>query len=249
MSTFYGRNYFFLRRLHSLLGIIPVGVFFMLHMFLNSRAAQGPEQYQWVPDTLDQVPGLLLIELFGIIIPILFHAVLGVVIIVQGSPNSHQRSLGFYANFAYTMQRVTGVLLFIMISVHVWQTWWHHKAIEISNMQGNPERHYDIYGQMSGYLSNDGWLVAYGLFVLIAAYHFGNGIFNFLYKWGFTTSPHSMRIAVASGLIIGLIFAGFGFASIWGLRFSGGAGDYQNTPEIHDGWRQDHQASAAPGSS
>jgi succinate dehydrogenase / fumarate reductase cytochrome b subunit len=201
-------------------------------MFLNSRAAQGAAEYQWVPDTLDQVPGLLLIELFGIIIPILFHAILGVVIIAQGQPNSFKRPLGFYANFAYTLQRVTGVILFVMISLHVWQTWWQHKAIEISNASGGPQRHYDIYGQMHTYMSNDAWLITYALFVLIAAYHFGNGIFNFVYKWGITTSPQSMRYAIAVGLIIGFTFAGFGLASLWGLRFSEHAQGY--TPGQHE---------------
>ena len=116
MGDFYKRHFFFIRRLHSLLGIIPIGAFFLVHMFLNSRAAQSPGQYQWVPNVLDEIPFIWAVELGLIIAPIVFHAILGIWIVWQSDPNSQKRSLSWYANHAYTLQRVTGVILFIMIA-------------------------------------------------------------------------------------------------------------------------------------
>ena len=59
-------------------------------------------------------------------------------------------------------------------------------------------------------------------------YHFGNGIYNFLYKWGATTSKSSQKYAIAVGLFIGLLGVIMGFASLWGLTMSDWAKDNLN---------------------
>lgn len=222
MSSFIEQRYFLFRRLHSLSGIVPVGAFFLVHMFLNSRAAQSPEQYQWVPDTLDQVPYVWAVEIFGILLPILFHAVLGVVIARQGGVVQGREIRGKYESLAYKLQRVTGIALFVLILLHLWQTWWVHQSIKIGNAL-HPEqglREFDIYGLMHGYTQNFLWLAVYALFVLIAAYHFGNGIFNFACKWGFASSKGSQRFALVLGLAIGGLGLWLGYSSLWGLTFS-----------------------------
>ena len=215
MRKFYKQNYFLIRRLHSLFGIIPVGAFFLVHMFLNTRAAQSPEQYQWVPDTLDEIPFIWAIEIGAIILPIVFHAILGAVIVWQGSPNSQKPALGWYANHAYTLQRVTGAILFVMIGYHLWQTWWVHTSMKLAGEHG-----FQIYPLMAGIVDNPIMLVLYALFVLIAAFHLGNGVYNFCCKWGVTTSKSSQKWAIIFGMAIGMLGVIMGFSSLWGLRFA-----------------------------
>jgi len=229
MREFYAKNYFLLKRLHSLLGIIPVGAFFLVHMLLNSRAGQSPEAYQWVPDTLDQVPFIWAVEFVFIILPILFHGILGWVIIWQGDPNSHKPPLGWYANWAYTMQRWTGGILFFLLLWHLATTWWAHMEVKIGNALQGTQHEFDIYGLMASFVGNPIWLIVFGLFVLIAAYHFGNGIFNFCYKWGITSNTRAQRWAIVVGLFFGLIGVWWGFASLWGLRFAPWAAEYLAT--------------------
>ena len=221
MSAAIQKNYFLLRRLHSLSGIIPVGAFFLMHMFLNSRAAQSPQQYQWVPDTLDQIPYLIYIEIGGILLPILFHAVLGVIIATKGEPNVTRPKHGWAENWGYTFQRITGVLLFIMIIAHLWQTWWVHVKIKMDNALNQTHNEFEIYSLMNGLLYGN-WImiILYALFVLVAAWHFGNGIYNFACKWGFATSRESQRFALTMGLGVGAVATIMGFASIWGLSFA-----------------------------
>ncbi len=219
MGKFYKQNYFLIRRLHSLSGIIPVGAFFLVHMFLNTRAAQSPEQYQWVPDTLDEIPFIWAIEIGAIILPILFHAILGAIIVVQGEPNSQKPALGWYANHAYTLQRVSGVILFVMILYHLWQTWWVHTSMKLRGDHG-----FEIYPLMAGIVDNPVWLVLYALFVLVAAFHFGNGIYNFTCKWGVTSSKTSQKWAIIFGMAIAMLGVIMGFSSLWGLRFAPWAG-------------------------
>jgi len=220
MSGSLQQRQFLIRRIHSLLGIIPVGVFFLIHMFLNARAAQSPEQYQWVPDTLDQVPFIWAIEIFGILVPIFFHALLGLVIVRLGDFGGPAALRSKYGNIAYLLQRITGVILFVLISVHLYQTWWVHQRIKIEGALQGTEAEFDIYGLMNALMASPLWLVIYALFVLIAAYHFGNGIYNFTCKWGFTTSRGSQRFAIAMGLLVGALGIWLGFASLWGLRFA-----------------------------
>ncbi len=67
-------NSFFWRRLHSLSGIIPVGVFLAEHMISNAAATNGPADYNATVKFLTSVPFLVAVEWVGIFIPILFHA-------------------------------------------------------------------------------------------------------------------------------------------------------------------------------
>ncbi len=215
MGGFYRTNYFFIRRLHSLLGIIPVGAFFLVHMLLNSRAMQSAEAYQWVPDTLEQVPFIWAVEIIFILLPIAFHGILGLFIVYWGDINAHRPALSFYENWAYVIQRLTGVLLFVMIVIHLAQTYLVKVGLKL---QG---RHYPIFPEMQKlFADHPAWIWIYILFVLMAAYHFGNGIFNFMYKWGYTSSKRSQRWAIAGGLCIALVGVVLGLSSLWGLTLS-----------------------------
>ncbi|MDQ3023264.1 MAG: hypothetical protein M3R04_02585 [bacterium] len=223
MAALLDKHYFMLRRLNSLLGIIPVGAFFVVHMLFNSRAGQGPEQYQWVPDTLDQIPFLIVLEVFGILLPILAHAVLGVWISTRADYHLPKATRSWYGNAAFMLQRWTGIALFALIAVHLFQTWWQHMCIKLGAASGQLTGHeaeYDIYGNMHALLSNPLWAAIYVLFVLIAAWHFGNGIYNFAFKYGLTTSAASQRWALGIGLGIGVVCLVLGLTSIWGLTLS-----------------------------
>lgn len=227
MGGFYRTNFFFIRRLHSLLGIIPVGAFFLVHMLLNSRAMQSPEAYQWVTDTLEQVPFIWAIEIVFILLPIAFHGILGLFIVYWGDVNAQRPALAWYENWAYMLQRLTGVLLFVMIIIHLAQTYLVKLGLKL---QG---QHYEIYPSMHGLFTNyPAYIWIYVVFVLIAAYHFGNGIFNFMYKWGYASSKLSQRWAIAAGLCIALVGLVLGLASLWGLTFSVHAETIQQTSSI-----------------
>jgi succinate dehydrogenase / fumarate reductase cytochrome b subunit len=215
MRQFYRRHYFLIRRLHSFLGIIPVGAFFLVHMLLNSRAAQSPEQYQWVTNTLDEVPFVWAIEIVFIILPILFHGLLGLLIVWQSDPNCYKPAFSWYINWAYLLQRITGVVLLVLILIHLWQT---YMAKMIGKLHG--EHEFRIYELMHSILSKPFWLAVYIIFVLFAAYHFAHGIFNFAYKWGITTNRIAQRWTIAFGLLIGFVGLWLGYWAVWGLKWS-----------------------------
>lgn len=220
--AFLDRRYFMLRRLNSLLGLFPVGAFFFVHMFFNSRAGQGPAQYQWVPDTLDQVPFLIVIELMLILLPILAHGMLGLWIATRANYHLPSATRTWYGNVAFRLQRWTGYALFVLIVIHVSQTWWRHKQLQLAGQR------YDIYGNTHNVVGTPLWGVIYVLFVVMAAWHFGNGIYNFAFKYGLTTSTSSMRWALGTGLAVGVICLALGLFSLWGLTLSDWAQSWNN---------------------
>lgn len=73
---------FLIRRLHSLSGVLPVGVFLFLHIGTNSLIAVSTEAsdlYQKQVNNLHSIGPLLIpVEILFIFLPLAFHAIVGV---------------------------------------------------------------------------------------------------------------------------------------------------------------------------
>ena len=59
-------------------------MFFFVHIYTNSTALNGPAIFNKHVQDIHDIPYLLLIEIFGIFIPLLFHSVYGVLISCRG---------------------------------------------------------------------------------------------------------------------------------------------------------------------
>lgn len=87
MSASIDNPHFLLRRLHSLLGLLPVGAFLIFHLWENSQSRLGAEHYnREVAAALQGMNYLPFLEILLIALPLLFHAVYGLVIVRQGRP-------------------------------------------------------------------------------------------------------------------------------------------------------------------
>src|ERR1051326_5020777 len=64
---------FLLRRLHSLSGIVPIGAFLLEHFISNAFATNGPWAYRDQVKFLTGLPFVLVLEIVGIYIPLLYH--------------------------------------------------------------------------------------------------------------------------------------------------------------------------------
>ena len=110
---------FFLRRLHSLAGIVPVGAFLFEHILVsNSTAISGPAAYARQVRFLANLPLVFFLELFGIWLPIVFHALYGFYIWYRGDGNTMEYP--WTGNWMYTAQRWTGGIAFVYILWHTW---------------------------------------------------------------------------------------------------------------------------------
>lgn len=189
------RQYFTLRRLQSLLGVVPVGLFLLEHWFTNAFALAGAAAYNEKVDFLRSLPYLYLLEVFGIALPILLHALLGAWIVWEAKFNN--RSLPYRQNWMFTLQRLSGVVLLVYIPYHVITT-------RFSGETGN------LFALMQDKLQNPLVFLFYLLGVLAASFHFGNGLWGFAIHWGLLTSRRAQRRWSWAAMGIALAFAATG---------------------------------------
>lgn len=187
------------RRLHSLLGVIPLGIFLFQHLTVNYLATRGPEAFNKAASFISNVPYILVLEWIVIYIPLLFHGIYGVYIAFQA--NNNVTRYGFFRNVMFMLQRVTGIIALIFITWHIWQT-------RVQVMFGQ-EVNYDM---MNNILSNVGWLIFYLVGVITVIFHFSNGLWSFFVSWGITVTPRSQQIFTYISFIV---FIGL---SIIGIR-------------------------------
>jgi succinate dehydrogenase / fumarate reductase cytochrome b subunit len=179
------RNSYFSRKLHSLLGVIPVGFFLVEHLLTNYKAFQGGhaaflEEVNW----LHQLPLMLALEIFGIWLPLLYHAVYG--LYVAYTARNNVSNYGYFRNQMFFLQRVTGVVTFLFIAWHFFQT-----RFQIT--LGLPQS--DIGMQMHSIASNPVYFVLYCIGIVSAVFHFSNGMWSFLVSWGITIGPRAQRVS------------------------------------------------------
>ena len=108
---------FVLRKLHQLSGIMPLGIFLLEHFYTNSKALTGAADFNNAVKDLQSIPYILFVEIGGIFIPLIYHAVYGLVITVEARPNN--LAYPYPRNWFYLIQRITGVILFFFIAFHV----------------------------------------------------------------------------------------------------------------------------------
>lgn len=192
-----GNKEFFYRRLHSLLGVIPVGLFLIQHLVVNHFATNGPEAFNKVAHFMEQLPFRYALELFVIFLPLIYHAVYGVYIAFTAQNNTSRFS--YLRNWLFRLQRISGIITLIFVSWHVWET-------RIQAQLG-AEVNYDM---MANILSSPFMLGFYIVGVLSTIFHFANGLWSFAVSWGITVSPRSQRIStyVTLGIFIALSYVG-----------------------------------------
>ena len=196
-----GNQEFFWRRLHSLLGVLPVGLFLTMHLMINHTATRGEEAYNAATEFMGSLPFLLFLEFTIIYIPILFHAVYGVYIAFTAKNNVHR--YGTFRNWMFVFQRITGIFLIIFISWHVWET-------RIAKAFGQ-EVNFDM---MANIVDNPVMLAFYIIGITSATFHLANGLWSFCVSWGITVSPRSQKVFTYISMIFFLALSYIGISAI-----------------------------------
>jgi succinate dehydrogenase / fumarate reductase cytochrome b subunit len=193
-----------LDKLHSLSGVIPIGVFLLEHFFENSYALVSPDKYNYVAGKLETIPWRVPVELLGIWLPILFHALYGIYIWWKGKSNVFGHP--WMSNWMYTLQRWSGIIAFFYICWHVWtQRFLTHG--------------HTTYAAVAQDLSNPYSVLFYVVGIVAASFHLGNGLWNFACKWGIAISPGAQRRAAIFGAMVGIVFTVVGLTIIAGFHY------------------------------
>lgn len=199
-------NTFLLRKLHQLTGIVPLGLFFFVHMYTNSTAINGSGVFNKHVQDIHDIPYLLFIEIFGIFIPLIFHSVYGIIISSEAKPNV--LGYGYARNWFYIFQRVTGIFLFFFLFFHILNfRFGLIPGLNMTPVAGHADQAYSI---VSGEF-HSGWIMAlYVLGVLATAWHLAYGIWLFAVDWGIVIGEKAQKIALYACLGLAVFLSAVG---------------------------------------
>lgn len=224
IANIFGRHEFAVRRLHSLLGLVPVGAFLCVHFATNFSILDGAKTFQARVNQIHDIGPVTLffVEWAFIFLPILFHGIVGAIIVLRG-----KRNVSLYPyreNIRYTLQRWTGVIAFAFILWHVFHTrgwmsgeWWlEHVTRPLGGGTFNAaEAAATAAAAIRASLVVQ---IAYVVGILASVYHFANGLWTMGITWGVWTSPHAQRWANWPCLAVGLALAAMGFGALVGMQ-------------------------------
>ena len=200
------RTFYTLRRLHSLTGVVPVGLFLLEHLYTNAQSLQGPAAFDQAAADLARLPFVVLIEAFGIWLPILFHMVLGILITTTAQANVGRH--GYARNWQYALQRASGLLLVFYLLYHTWALRFDPHYLHSAS----------AYAYVNHHLAQPAVLAFYVLGTVAACYHFGNGLFGFAIHWGLVTGRDAQRRMARFGVAVFLALSALGLAALFGFR-------------------------------
>lgn len=211
---FLEKHHFLVRRLHSLTGIVPIGVFLIAHLVTNSSLAWGKfglraegagmgiqdggykyfqKEVAWINN---EVPHLLLIEI-TLWVSIAFHSLLGLYYARTGKSNTTRYA--YQDNRRYTLQRWSGYIGIIFIFYHVATLRWGWTFL----VPGGTRWSHDfsastLVAALQG--SKEGWTAAglvvslgYFIGVSLLVFHFANGLWTAAITWGLTISESAQK--------------------------------------------------------
>jgi succinate dehydrogenase / fumarate reductase cytochrome b subunit len=178
-------NSFYSRKLHSLLGVVPLGFFLVEHLITNYHAFMGAEEFIEQVMWLQSLPFVTLMEVFFIWLPLLYHGIYGLYIAYQARNNVTNYS--YFRNIMFFLQRVTGVVTLIFVV-------WHFYDTRFQVALGNVT-HEQLGQTMHGIATNPVFLTLYIIGIVAAVFHFCNGMWSFLVSWGITVGPRAQRVS------------------------------------------------------
>ena len=211
-ASFLERHQFLIYRLFSLAGLVPVGAFLVVHLLTNVSVLAGADVFQSRVDTIHSLGPLLVpVEWAFIFLPMLFHAVVGFVIIANGMPNVG--SYPYVGNVRYTLQRATGMIAFAFILWHIWQL--HALGRPFG---GGSFDHHHAASTTAATVRPTLVSILYAIGILSAVFHFANGLWTLGITWGLWTSAAAMRRANVVSVVVGLALAAAGLGALGGFR-------------------------------
>ncbi len=195
------RSDFFIRRLHSIIGLIPIGIFLCVHLLLNSTALGGPLAYINTINGMREIPFIIVAELVIIALPIIFHAIYGVYIVYLSKNNALRYN--YLKNWMFYLQRITAIIVTIFVLFHVF-------TLRIFTSDS-----VDVLVTFVNMLQNPLCFVLYCIGVIASIYHFSNGLFTFFITWGIIQGPRIQKIFSVLTMALFVALSILAMATLW----------------------------------
>jgi succinate dehydrogenase / fumarate reductase cytochrome b subunit len=201
-----------IRRLHSLSGVVPLGVFLVEHLWATSGAIRGRAIFDARVIWLDHVRFGTLFEILFIGLPLAFHALYGVVLAFDKKRNPE--------NYPYREQhfalllRASGLLSLLFIAWHVWELPLQRLLTKIPAS--------DLFDLLAMHLSSTSRAVpsraiGYFLGLSVTILHFTYGMISFTYGERNIREPQPLRRSTFRYAAFGILLFLTGGATILSL--------------------------------
>ena len=209
---------FVFRKLHQLTGILPLGFFLLEHFYTNSKAMTGPADFNNAVRDLQSIPYVIFIEVGGIFVPLIYHAVYGLFITWEMRPNNV--SYPYPRNWFYFIQRITGIILFLFITFHVLNfRFGLIPGLNDKSVADHPNLAFDI---VSGEFANNAVFAVYVVGITATVWHLANGLWLFAVDWGIVIGERAQRLAGYACIAFGLLLLLVGINAQAAFRWEGG---------------------------
>jgi succinate dehydrogenase / fumarate reductase cytochrome b subunit len=191
-----GKAHFYLRRLHSLTGLM-FGGYLIVHLLVNATLVQtsvheGKSVFQLQVDKIHSLPFLEVIEYAMIFLPLTFHTLYGIYITLYCRPNTGH--YGYGKNWAYLLQRASALIIFAFAFFHVlgmkgafaWTGEFGRRLVFVPT---------DATLSTVGHMHAAWWVgwVIYPIGILASTFHLSNGFWTGAITWGLTISRQSQQ--------------------------------------------------------
>jgi succinate dehydrogenase / fumarate reductase cytochrome b subunit len=197
------------KQVMSILGVVPLGVYVVCHLWTNMYSLGGEESFNHALRASRQSPAFVLLEVFGLGLPILAHAWIGLKIIARGRPNlSHYGTL---RNLKYGLQRLSGLGVLLFLGAHVIKA----RIMPAMAAEGDGM---ETWRGMHEALSEMPTFVVYALGLLGISYHLANGVWGSALTLGLTVTPRAQQRMewISAGFFV--LLMAMSFLAIYGFR-------------------------------
>src|SRR5436305_6372962 len=169
---------------------MPLGVFLLEHFYTNSKALTGPADFNNAVKDLQSIPYILFVEIGGIFIPLIYHAVYGMVITVEARPNN--LNYPYPRNWFYKIQRLTGIILFFFITFHVLNfRFGLIPGLNNLSVATHPNQAFDIVAREFRMVPI---FILYVIGIFATVWHLANGIWLFIVHWGIPCADRALGL-------------------------------------------------------
>lgn len=176
-------NEFYLKRLHSLMGVVPLTFFLFEHIFTITRAISGPKAFDAATAFLQSLPMLHVLETVFIALPLLFHGIYGIFITLESKNNAF--AYHYPRNWSFYLQRITAVIVLLFVAWHVWA--FRFGGAGIGQVT--------TFAMVAQIFANPVILALYAIGFVCAVFHLTNGLWTFLITWGVTVGPRAQQVS------------------------------------------------------
>jgi succinate dehydrogenase / fumarate reductase cytochrome b subunit len=204
------RGSFVQRRLGSIVGLLPLGVWTLNHLWDNLAAFAGDEEWQNAVTGYEH-PAVHVATLIVVLVPLVMHTVWGLGRLRTVRANFPK--YGFFGNIKYILQRLSAVGLLGFLGAHLWLAMLKPRLVD-----GSPEDFYAIAHEMRFHGPT---LVVYLLGTLAVSYHLANGFATAAMGWGLVGTRSALRSFERASYALFALLLAMSWGAIYALWSAG----------------------------